>query len=154
MTKLQSRQSVRGTVSAAEIIAAYQEAFNIPWWKLTFDSIARLLGLGSIFQLADQYYQEIDEDLLFAVLDADKTDLEKYIAEDFDCDDFAFRLMGVLHQNRDTAAMPIFITWIKFADGMGHALLSYYKDGEVKMIEPQNDTIHIVRKWELWLLCG
>lgn len=154
MGKLHTRQTVRGKIGAAEVIAAYQRAFDIPSWKLGLDSIARLLGLGSIFQLADQYYQEVDEDLIRDILLADKTNLEQYQAEDFDCDDFAFRLMGVLHQNRNTAAMPIFITWIKLDDGAGHALLSYYKDGKVKMIEPQTDVIHIVQKWELWLLCG
>ena len=152
---IKSRQTVRGAISAVEIIAAYQEAFNIPWWRLALDFIARLVGLGSIFQLADQYYREVDEELIRDILKADKTNLEQYQAEDFDCDDFAFRLMGVLHQNRDTAAMPIYITWIKFRDGIGHALLSYYCKGEVKIVEPQNDDIYAVPgSWRLDLLCG
>ena len=70
------------------------------------------------------------------------------------CDDFAFRLMGVFHQNRKVAAMGIFITWAMTPRG-GHALLSYYVDGEVKLIEPQNDKIFPVPGgWRLILLCG
>ena len=171
------RKSVRGTINAADIMAAYQEAFHIPQWKIVLDSIARLLGLGSIFQFADQYYQEADEVMLNEILEEDKTDLEQYKAEDFDCDDFAFRLMGVFHQDSRTVAMPIFITWVswhvaksrlgrlwenikRFVTGetVGHAVISYYKDGKVnivKIIEPQNDEIYEVPgDWSLMLLCG
>ena len=70
------------------------------------------------------------------------------------CDDFAFRLMGVFHQDRRTAAMPIFITWVMTPQG-GHAVLSYYVAGVVRIIEPQTDAIFPVPGgWELILLCG
>jgi len=172
--ELRPRQKVRGGIGASEVIAAYQEAFNISPWRLLLDTIARAFGAGSIFQLADQSYAEVDEGVISEILDRDKTDLEQYKAEDFDCDDFAFCLMGVFHQDRRTAAMPIFITWVSweivgswfkrvwlriksFVTGqrVGHAVLSYYKDGIVKIVEPQNDGIYPVPEdWRLDLLCG
>ena len=178
MTKLQSRQSVRGTISAAEIIAAYQEAFNIPWWTLALSTLATALGIGGIFRLADEYYAEMDEEAFEQFLENDKTDLEQYKHLEFDCDDFEFRLHGAVHMDRYLAAMPIFITWVSweivsspvkgfwgrvwqrfkhFVAGQraGHAVKSYYCKGEVKIVEPQNDDIYAVPgSWRLDLLCG
>jgi len=158
------RQTVRGTISAADIITAYQEAFSIPWWRLAIDFVARLFGFGAIFQLADSYYQKLDEEAeqrLVALLETDKTDMEKYIAEDHDCDDFTFRLMGVVHCDPMLCAMPIFITWVSWiqeGQRVGHAILSYYKSGIVhivKIVEPQNDDVYQTPKeWRLDLLCG
>ena len=103
--------------------------------------------------MADEYYKEIDEDIINSVLTQDKIDAEQYVKEYFDCDDFAFSLMGTFHKNEDTAAMPIFVTWVLTPQG-GHAVLSYYL-GEVNIIEPQNDEIYPVPKnWKLLLLCG
>ena len=351
------RNTVRGPVNAADIITAYQEAFGVSVWTLIFDTIAKLFGGGGMFHLADQSYAVANEAIIHEILAKDKTDLEKYVAEDFDCevppetayalglfyadgscglreegkyngawwrivgrkrdcidraqlaldkqypdmafwsrlyddykvgsetnygprkhdlycleaypqerhndgtrgkfiegfratnydqwgnkkvpagilespaiskraylqgvwdgdgsiskksrhkgkitchgimqttelidlmrdcgwkfnlgrdngnenyyitfnnkheqlapvpacDDFAFRLMGVFHQDLRTAAMPIFITWVSMPEG-GHAVLSYYKHGQVKIIEPQNDDIYDVPKeWGLMLLCG
>ena len=152
--KIRLRKTVRGTVSASEIITAYQEAFGLPWWRIILDSALKLLHLGGVFQLADATYQETDEALIKEILDKDKTDLEQYVAEDFDCDDFTFRLMGVFHQDPRTAAMPIFITWVVTSQG-GHAVLSYYAKGEVQVIEPQKDWVYDVPfDWKLMLLCG
>lgn len=84
--KIRLRNTNRGTISAAEIITAYQEAFGLPWWRIAVDMVLRLLHLGGVFQLADATYQEADEALIKQILDEDKTNLEKYIAEDFDCE--------------------------------------------------------------------
>ena len=171
------RNKARGTVDATEIITAYQEAFNISWWSLLLSTIAQFLGIGGIFRLADASYREMteaDEQHFLIFLESDKTDLEKYVAEDFDCDDFTFRLYGELHKDPELAAMPIFITWVSwetpgswfkrawarlkaFVTGQraGHAVLSYYKGAIVKYVEPQNDGIYsIPERWRLDLLCG
>jgi len=143
------RKTVRAGANSAEIITAYQQAFNMSWWQ------SLLAMFQGVFKLADQSYDEADEAIILSILDKDETDLEKYRAEQFDCDDFAFRLMGVFHQDLRTAAMPIFITWVGMPDGYGHAVLSYYKDGQVKIIEPQNDDVYSVPgEWSLLLLCG
>ena len=143
------RKTIRAGVNSADIVTAYQEAFHMSWWQ-------SLLSLfQGVFKMADQDYNEADEGLIRSILEQDKTELEQYQAEEFDCDDFAFRLMGVFHQDLRTAAMPIFITWVGMPDGFGHAVLSYYIDGIVKIIEPQNDDIYSVpSEWSLLLLCG
>ena len=138
-------------IPSVEIEAAYREAFRLPfsfWWH-----IFRFPRNDSIF-LADACYMEADEELIQMILDADLGDREEYEAEEFDCDDFAFRLMGIFHQNRETAAMPIFITWVSWP-GAAHAVLSYYYDDQVRIIEPQNDRVFPVPEdWSLILLVG
>ena len=137
------RNTVRGAIPNYEIMDTYRRAFHYPWWLF-----------GRAFYLADQYYKETDPALILNILAQDRTDLEEYIAEDYDCDDFAFRLMGVFHQNKETAAMPIFITWVLTPSG-GHAVLSYYVAGTVRIIEPQTDDVfEVPTDWKLLLLCG
>lgn len=144
------RKTPRAGVNSTDIIAAYQAAFNMSWWQFL------LATLQGVFKMADQSYDEASVSLINEILEQDKTDLEKYKAEQFDCDDFAYRLMGVFHQDLRTAAMPIFIIWIGLPDGYGHALLSYYKDNKVYLIEPQTDgvTDNIPLGTSLLLLCG
>lgn len=154
MIELAPRNTVRGEISAAEIKAAYQRAFRLAgegWFR-------RLMGwlfdILRVFKLADAYYKEVDVELLLMILDADLGDKEEYETGWYDCDDFAFRLMGIFHCDREAAAMPIFETWV-VTPREGHALLSYYKDGEVRMIEPQTDQVFPVPEdWTLTLLCG
>ena len=148
------RNTVRGAIPSADIEAAYRKAFGMSEGGIWQRLLQLLFGGTSVFQFADASYKEVNEGQINMILQADATDKETYEAEGFDCDDFAFMLMGVFHQNTDTAAMPIFITWVSMTEG-GHAVLSYYKDGEVKIIEPQNDEIYDVPKeWGLMLLCG
>ena len=140
---IKPRNTIRGAIPNHKILDAYRKVFHYPWWLF-----------GRAFYLADQYYQETDEELILNILAQDRTDLEEYVAEDFDCDDYAFRLMGVFHQNRETAAMPIFITWVLTPQG-GHAVLSYYVNGTVRIIEPQTDNVFgVPADWKLMLLCG
>lgn len=137
-------------VPAGEIEAAYREAFNLrfSFWSWLFKLV------GNNIYLADAYYQEADPGYIDLIVDADQGDKEEYDLETFDCDDFAFRLMGVFHMDRETAAMPIFITWVSFPGG-AHAVLSYYYDGEVRIIEPQNDEVFPVPEdWSLLVLIG
>jgi len=140
---IRPRNTTRGTIPGYKIIEAYRRAFCYPWWLF-----------GRAFHLADKYYKEADVALILSILSKDRTDLEQYVAEDYDCDDFAFRLMGVFHQNRETAAMPIFITWVLTPQG-GHAVLSCYVTGRIRIIEPQTDDIfEVPADWKLILLCG
>lgn len=155
------RKTDRGIVLAPEIIEAYRKAFNIPWWRMLLSSLATIFGIGGIFRLADASYQEMtneDEQYFLAFLEKDKTDLEKYVDSDFDCDDFEFRLMGEVHKDPKLVAKPIYITWVSWETPqgrVGHAVKSYYKDGQIKIVEPQNDDIYNVPPaWRLDLLCG
>lgn len=154
MLKLRPRDTVKGDIPSTEIKAAYQKAFHIAGEGL-FQNLLRIFcDIRSVFNFADAYYKEADEELIGMILDADLGDKEEYETEWYDCDDFAFRLMGVLHSDKEAASMPIFITWVLLPEG-GHAVLSYYKDGEVKIIEPQTDQVFPVPEdWSLMLLCG
>lgn len=144
-----NRRPNQGTIAAQEIISAYTKAFKIPWWKMLLPGI-----FGVSFQLADQTYNPVDWGKLSEILEIDRTENQEYVAEAYDCDDFAYRLMGAFHRDRETAGMAIFITWVKTPRG-GHALLSFYYQGDVVMIESQTDEIFDVPKdWQLSLLCG
>jgi len=73
--------------------------------------------------------------------------------EAYDCDDFTFALMGAFHKDYETAAMPIFVTWVPTIQ---HALLSFYYGNEIFVIEPQTDEIYWLPEgeWKLGLVCG
>lgn len=151
----------RGAITYQEVKRAYIKAFKISRWRVLLSDIATLLRVGGIFRFADATYRQItdaDERRLFAFLEEDQTDLQRYKHPDFDCDDYEFRLHGALHHDRDFAAMPIFITWVHWhADGMwyGHAVKTYYKDGVITTIEPQTDYVFVVpAHWRLDLVCG
>ena len=140
-----------GTIYSGDIILAYKEAFRMSWWQ-------SFLSLFGTFKMADAYYHEADESVIKEVLAKDLTDRKEYITETFDCDDFAFQLMGVFHKHETACAYPIFITWVEWYEDnqrYGHAVLSYFIGGMVKIIEPQNDSVFSVPEgWSLNLLCG
>jgi len=162
----------RGGIPAKEIANAYIKQFKVSFWD-------RLFGRTSL-QLADANYEEANPIIIEAILFEDKTDKEEYIAEIFDCDDFTYALMGVFHQRPEAVAMPIFITWVAigiigrlgkikfiaksiinrmtfgiFGEVEGHALLSYYYEGHIFMVEPQTDEVFKPPEdWRLILLCG
>lgn len=143
-----TRRRIRtdGSITANEIIKIYKSTFGVQWWQTLF-------GYVSI-ELADQTYFPVDINKLKEVVKKDNTELQQYSLEDYDCDDFAFSLMGALHRDRETACMPIFITWVNTPQG-GHALLSFYRDGAIYMLEPQNDQIfNVPPDWSLILVCG
>lgn len=145
--KITGRFLNRGDIPAAEIQQAYLKAFKVSWWQRLF------FGQGDI-KLADQTYKQVGLTKLKEILEKDKTDKQEWVSEFYDCDDHAFSLMGAFHHDRDTAAMPIFITWVSTPQG-GHAVLSFYHNGEISIIEPQNDEIFpIPEGWSLILVCG
>lgn len=155
------RRRVRGGVTYQEVKRAYIEVFKIPRWRVLLSNIETLLRVGGIFRFADATYRQVtdaDEQRLVVFLKQDQTDLQRYTHPDFDCDDFAFRLHGALHYDRDFAAMPIFITWVSwFDDGLSyaHAVESYYKDGKINIIEPQTDEVFgVPGHWKLNMVCG
>jgi hypothetical protein len=136
---LTPRKTGMGEITAGDLQAAYEAAFHLD-------------GNGWLDKLLRLFL--VDPGLLQMILDADTGDKEEYETEFYDCDDFAFRLMGVLHMDREAAAWPVFVTWVNTPQG-GHAVLSYYLDGRVFIIEPQTDEMFLVPEdWTLTLLCG
>lgn len=134
-------------ITATEVAQIYQKEFGVSWWQ-------QLFGLVKIC-LADQQYEDFDLAEVQKVIASDEIQKMKYEAEEFDCDDYAFALMGAFHHNRKTAAMPIFITWVDVSEG-GHAVVSCItKYKTILIIEPQNDKIFpIPTGWSLMVLCG
>lgn len=149
--RLRPRIRDRGSISASEIKRAYEGAFGISFWDKL---LAFFIGDYGGIQLADLTYAEVQLDKINEILAKDKTEQQLYSAEGFDCDDFAFSLMGGFHRDRETAAMPIFITWVLTEMG-GHAVLSFLYKGQVIIIEPQtDDMLPVPENWKLMLLCG
>jgi len=137
------RKPNNGSIPAGTVVEAYKKDFRTesrPWWLWLFFWVT---PMQPCFHMADADYQEIDYDYLAAVIALDQSEREQYIAETFDCDDYAYSLMGAVHHDRYTAAMPIFVTWVTTPMG-GHAVLSFYDKDEILIIEPQNDTIFSV----------
>ena len=134
-------------ITSLEIKDIYVKTFGVSWWQELFGMVKFCFG--------DLQYEDLDLEEVKKVVASDEIDKMKYEAEEYDCEDYAFALMGALHHNRKTAAMPIFITWVSMPEG-GHAVLSVVtKDRRVLIIEPQNDSIYPVpNNWSLMLLCG
>jgi len=130
-----------GSITTSEIKKAYKKAFKTrPYF--------------CHFHIADEHYHLANVETIKKVIKEDIGDTVTYISDDFDCDNYAFSLMGALNRNFETAKMPIFITWVLTPEG-GHALLSFYDKGEIKMIEPQDDSIFPVPpEWKLILIIG
>jgi len=120
---------------------------------------------GAQFWLADSKYYAANLADIQSVLQQTKIEQLKYVAEDFDCDDFSFTLMGALHANpyepkkMPTAKQAVFIVWVWWKMGnnvYGHALnMCVTADKKVYMIEPQNDRIfNVPPNWNLLLVMG
>ena len=86
--------------------------------------------------LSDKVYLLCDNEDVAAFLAMDKTNRQEFVAEKYDCDDFAYRLMGQY-------SVP---HWSDLALGLiwtdKHAM-NYYVDesGKLWYVEPQNDTV-------------
>lgn len=174
MRLIKPRQTKRGLIHYSEIVRAYRRKFRISFFNEPIPGFF----IGRVFRFADEYYREANENTIGEVLRADLTDRQKWIRQLYDCDDFTFSGMGAFHHNGLTAAMPIFITWIlilpDWAVGsrwrrawywlkvligvekpIGHSLLSFYRDGEVQLIEVQTDEfVPILPNYRLILLMG
>lgn len=138
-----------GNIHYTDVIEAYRTAFGMDWFEITW---AMFRG---VFQLENEWYKPPDSELIQMIIDADLGDREEWILDFYNCGAFTFNLMGVFHQNRETAAMPIFITWVRSGKS-GHAIITFMNEIDlVHFIEPQNDfTGLIVPAWGLALLCG
>ena len=116
--------------------------------------------------LADEKYQAWAVTDVGNFLVNDKTNYKRYIAEDFDCDDFSYMLMGKVTEKHPEIAFGIVWVWISHQTffqqivGLiryaltgkvdvhsamieGHALNCYYdyESKKMMMVEPQNDRI-------------
>jgi len=142
------------TIKAEEVKEIYQKCFKN----------TTICDLNRNWLFSDQNYRVANLDQVHSLLKKSKVYQLKYQAEEHDCDDYAFALMGYFHYDPDvpkwqsTVDQAIFITWIILeVDGKlyGHALESCCDGAKVYMIEPQNGKIYNVPdNFRLYLICG
>ena len=159
---IKNRIRNKGSISAKKIEEAYRQDFKIPPASQLQKVVFKIFGLKAgnplslPFLFADDYYQKASPNTILQILRETKAKFGYWVYENefADCDDATFWLMGVFHQDRRTVGMPIFITWVGTKED-GHAVLSYYYNETVEIIEPQNYTVFDVPKdWKLWVLMG
>lgn len=91
----------------------------------------------NFFYVRDSNYKPVTMQQMKDFLAEDLLDKKKYETETFDCDEFAFSLMGRLADKFGN--IPAGIVW-----GSGHALNFFYEkdQGVIWMLEPQTDQIY------------
>lgn len=100
--------------------------------------------------LSDSIYSTTSIDELRRFIRDDKTNEYRYISEYYDCDDYSFRLMGMIH-SIEWGALPFGIIlvnkrdWIKDPTGkklFPHAMNCFIDSKQdFWLIEPQNDQV-------------
>ena len=133
--------------------------FKIPVPKVSGEldgiSLIELLneqvGVDCEKRISDMNYKLIARSEMERFLKQDLTNTHKYIAEDYDCDDFSFRLMGMLSAP-GWAKIAAGILWGRFPKP--HAINCFVDSNHAFwLIEPQSDRIfRMPSNWEpIWL---
>lgn len=95
-------------------------------------------GGGAVY-LSDTKYKLYSDADINTVLTSDLTDLEVWISQYFDCDDFAQVVAGVV--NSKLKGVPFGILWFK-GQRIYHAVNCYYSpEGKMRVVEPQTDHV-------------
>lgn len=99
---------------------------------------------GAVF-LSDSFYFLYPDAHVEKILAEDLTDLQLWIAQYFDCDDFAQVVAGVV--NQQLKGIPFGTLWFK-GSGIYHAVNCFYSNDQKKMkvVEPQTDGIYDFNK--------
>lgn len=137
------RRNIRGLLDLILDLETRIFAEGIPkhWIRVDSTFIAERLieafPFAKKIYLSDRYSYVCPKKEIEDFLAQDPTDKEKYLIEIFDCDDFAFRLMGQLHR-MPYSALAFGIAW----SGV-HAYNVIVMDdgGNVWIVEPQSDKL-------------
>lgn len=101
-----------------------------------------LPGVNDIL-IMDRYFLTTNLGNIQWFLDHDDTDKYEYIPEVYDCDNFAIRLYGQFNIPY-WSAVPVGFIIIQMPKGTYHAMNIFVdENGEVYIIEPQNDQIYL-----------
>jgi len=105
-----------------------------------FDSIRSAVGTECKLYLSDRLYQLASVQDVERLLSMDDTDKYQYVSEHFDCDNYAYRLMGNFNIP-EWSSLAFGICWTGTPNG-GHAV-NCFVDNELRfwIIEPQNDQV-------------
>jgi len=97
------------------------------------------LPLGAEIHIRDCYYYLVSFEDMKKLLKWDKTDERKWVADEYDCDDFAFDLWRNISRHYHIA---LGVLGIQEPDGTLHMMNIFFAvDGNVYLIEPQTDEI-------------
>lgn len=113
-------------------------------WTVIQKLLKEAFGEKCTLFLVDGKYRIPTLESFQKFLKEDKTDLFKYIPEEFDCDDFSFRLMGQVS----------YPGWSDIAFGIATSMTHAYncivcEDGgqnRVYLVEPQTDKVFLALK--------
>ena len=115
-----------GEISNADLHQVLKEKLKGVWW---------FFSKKPVIYLVDRKYQLTSKSEVERFLKNDKTNLEKYVADFHDCDDFSWTLLGAINAG----------AWAGIAFGFAfsktHAFNIFCDGKEVYIIEPQNDMI-------------
>ena len=103
---------------------------SINKWKKTYDKDGKM----EIYSLDTKYFL-CDEKDMRAIVKWDWTDNKKYVKEKYDCDNFAFSFKSMVDKRFGLNGGGLVIDY-----SGGHAYnLTVFKNGTVKLFEPQTD---------------
>lgn len=106
--------------------------------QAVFEALMKVVPQSTHVYISDHEYWLCSKQDIDTILTYDKTNKAKYVSEQYDCDDFSYRLMGQL-------STP---TWAKIAFGIiwtdKHAFNIMVDDQlQVWFIEPQTDAVKV-----------
>ena len=108
-----------------------------------FNILNALVPPATHIYISDSYYWLCSDADIKTFLSMDATNRDKYTAEEYDCDDFSYRLMGQLSVPQ-WSSIAFGILWTNL-----HALNCFISDtGKFYFIEPQSDKLQ--EKLEPW----
>ena len=108
------------------------------------DILNAVIPSATHIYISDSTYWLCSEDDIKTFLSLDKTNKEKYVPEEMDCDDFSYRLMGQLSVP-EWSGIAFGIVWTNL-----HALNCFIDDaGKFWFIEPQTD--ELLDKLQDWM---
>lgn len=141
---------------SSDIANAYGTKPNVPASNV-INAIKAALGAGSYaLHISDGSYTGYSIwELQEYMKNFDSTNLRVWVAETFDCDDFAQVLQG--NVNGFFPGIAFGTIWYGPKDNSwGHAVNIYYSysDNKVYLVEPQNDTFYEfdATKWNAWVV--
>ena len=141
---------------AEDVQNAFGERKTVEGIKV-INSITAALGPGGYqFHIADGSYAEYSKwDVQEYIQKFYSTDLRVWIAETFDCDDFAQVLQGNVNQFFPGIAFGTIWYGDKIGT-FGHAVNIFYdyQDDQTWLVEPQDDSFYLFDKelWDAWVV--
>jgi hypothetical protein len=81
-----------------------------------------------------------------SIFEDDKTDMERYVSEYYDCDNFAVALLGLIRGNKNYSHFPFGLCFVTTPEGTGHAINIFVDNKkDIYYLEPQTDEVWLVK---------